>query len=183
MDPKTALIVAAISFFGGLISGTITARVNYILAVRHETIEAAKDRDNAAREITRTARLIEVELLSFQAVLDLLIEDQTSWDPRRPVKTEAWQQYSHILAPELSRMEWGKVATVYATINSLSAALNLSPEIKQITAMATLYQNAKAAVDALEPHVRDRPLTTTIKAKRWYWPPAWFKKNAAVAQR
>jgi hypothetical protein len=153
MHAATAITVAGIGLFGVLIGGIITAGANFILAVRRERVEAARDRRSYGLEVKRAARVIMSELPLAQALAKTAVEDRLWWSSDAQVKTDAWQKYGAVIAPELSVAEWSAVA--YATVGHLLSFPRGPGKVTDADAgaIATILGLIDKGNDALSPYV------------------------------
>jgi hypothetical protein len=93
------VLVAIISVVGTLL-GTITGGVivsygNIYLVQRREQLE-----------FKMASRLIFRELEIAQSVVKVALDNHRWWRPDEELTTDAWKQYKHLLAPQLSYRAW-----------------------------------------------------------------------------
>jgi hypothetical protein len=149
------ILVAIISVTGALL-GTITGGVivtygNVYLAQRREQLEF------------RTAcRLIATELQIAQHIVNLALDNHRWWRPDEELTTEAWKQYKHVLAPQLSYEAWSDVWLAVRGVNHAnllaaaprpqgSTAEILLPETEN--ALRLLLKGLETGRVALMPHL------------------------------
>jgi hypothetical protein len=159
MDPVTAITVAGIAFLGVLIGGIITAGTNFILAVRKEAVDAAKDRKIYASEVLKASRLILLELSEAESTVEQCIQ-RKEWTFAADFKTEAWGSYKAILAPELTFAEWSQISLAFVTTHGLSTApFSLLQELKdrEVGQLITLRQEIERGIAALRPYTEIVP--------------------------
>ena len=119
MDPTTAITVAGIGLVGVLIGGLITAGANFILAVRREWAEEAKEHRNDAREVARAARLVLQELISARSSAVGAAKTDNWRRMDIGIKTDAWQKYGPTIAVALTLHEWQEVEMAYRIISEI----------------------------------------------------------------
>src|SRR5450631_2379401 len=97
-----------VGFVGVLVGAVITTGANYLLAVRKEKAEAARDKLFRANELKTAARLIADDFFTAQtAVMEFV--DNKRWAPAaaRNFPLDAWQKDRDVLARELPLEDWG----------------------------------------------------------------------------
>jgi hypothetical protein len=87
------LIPAMVGFVGVLVGAVITTGANYLLAVRKEKAEAARDKLFRANELKTAARLITDDFFTAQTAVTELV-DNKRWAPAaaRNFPLDAWQK-------------------------------------------------------------------------------------------
>jgi hypothetical protein len=106
-----------IGFVGVLVGAVITTGANYLLAVRKEKAEAARDKLFRTNELKTAARLIADDLFTAQtAVMEFV--DNKRWAPTaaRNFPLEAWQKNREVLARELPLEDWNAVEIAVWTV-------------------------------------------------------------------
>ena len=104
------LIPAMIGFVGVLIGAVITTGANYLLVVRKEKAEAARDKLFVPTNSKTAARLIADDFFTAQtAVMEFV--DNKRWAPAaaRNFPLDAWQKNREVLARELPLEDWNAV--------------------------------------------------------------------------
>ena len=99
-----------VGFVGVLVGAVITTGANYLLAVRKEKAEAARDKLFRANELKTAARLIADDFFTAQtAVMEFV--DNKRWAPAaaRNFPLDAWQKDREVLARELPLEDWNTV--------------------------------------------------------------------------
>jgi hypothetical protein len=114
---STAIIVAIVAFASTILGASVGAVTNYILAVRRERADTAKDNRAHAVEVKRAARLIDMELAKAQALAEISLTKRY-WVPipDAELSAEAWQKYGGNIAPDLSDQAWHAVTIAFIAL-------------------------------------------------------------------
>jgi hypothetical protein len=120
---STAIIVAIVAFASTILGASIVAVTNYILAVRREREDTAKDNRAHAIEVKRAARLIDMELGKAQALAEISLRKRY-WVPipDAELSAEAWQKYGGIIAPDLSDQAWHTVTIAFVALEHIKGS-------------------------------------------------------------
>ena len=109
-------VPALISLLGVFVGGLITAGANYILMVRKERTDEAREAANGERELKRAARLVGLELAQARDKWGFAIKLQALWDSDEITKIEAWDAHKTILAEHLSIGDWNALVEGFGAI-------------------------------------------------------------------
>jgi hypothetical protein len=115
---------AIIGLLGVLVGAFITGGANYLLDVRKERAEAAKNRVSRANELKTAARLIANDFLLALTNATNLVE-RKRWARNFPL--DAWQKNREVLARELRFKDWNAVYLAELTVEQLRS---LTPDLK-----------------------------------------------------
>jgi hypothetical protein len=153
--------IAAIATIAGTITGAaIVSYGNIYLARRREKLE-----------FRMACRLIASELHVAQLTLKFALDKKLWWRPDEELTTEAWKQYKHVLASNVSEDAWTDLwmaAREMNHINLLAAArrpIGKEEEIflpETVHALTLLKETIERGRIALMPY-----LVSTIS--RWLW--------------
>jgi hypothetical protein len=154
-DEMDTLIPAMIGFVGVLVGALITTGANYLLAVRKEKAEAARDKLFRTNELKTAARLIADDLFTAQtAVMEFV--DNKRWAPTaaRNFPLEAWQKNREVLARELPLEDWNAVEIAVWAVERFRT---LAPVPRSNDALAEigkpLLNDIKAGLEVLIPYM------------------------------
>ena len=144
-------------FLGVVVGALITAGSNYVLVTRQENATAEKERQLDEIEIRRAARLIDADLALGEAVAAVCIENGISFPTDRPLSTDAWRQYRHIMAVRLSTRDWMIVLRGVKAIDDISTASALAtkpgatvnPKVAFTNAIVSILNDLKEGRSAL----------------------------------
>jgi hypothetical protein len=103
------LAPAIIGFVGVIIGAGITTGTNYLLAVRKEAAEEAKDRLVRATKLKTASRLVLNEFVFAQVAATRIIERQAWLSPSFKLLLVGWEANKEIFALELSTDDWNAV--------------------------------------------------------------------------
>jgi hypothetical protein len=103
------LTPAIIGLVGVFIGAGITTGTNYLLAVRKESAEEAKDRLVRATKLKTASRLVLNEFVFAQVVAKRIIERQVWLPPHFKLLLVGWEANKEIFALELSTDDWNAV--------------------------------------------------------------------------
>jgi hypothetical protein len=105
-----AIISVSGSLLGTVMGGVIVIYGNITLAKKKEKLEF------------RTAcRLIATELQIAELTLGLALKNHCWWRSDEKLATDAWEQYRHILAPQISYDAWSDVWLAVRGVNDARA--------------------------------------------------------------
>ena len=157
MDATTAITVALIGLVGVLVGGIITTGADWILAVRREKAGADRDRRNRAIEVKRAARMIGTELFVAMAAAQICVKKKYWWSADVPLKTEEWQRYSKVVAPDLSDTEWNAVVAAFMAVETLRTVGDPRPTGAITEALADkivpILRDIEKGINALAPYM------------------------------
>jgi hypothetical protein len=150
------ILVAIISVSGSLL-GTVMGGIIVIFG----NITFAKRKEKL--EFRSACRLIATELQIAGLTVKLAINKHCWWRSDEKLATDAWEQYKHILAPQLSYDAWSDVWLAVRGVNDArvlaaaprpqgSKADALLPETE--TALNILLKGFETGRVALVPHLR-----------------------------
>jgi hypothetical protein len=149
------LIPAMIGFVGVLVGAVITTGANYLLAVRKEKAEAARDKLFRANELKTAARLIADDFFTAQtAVMEFV--DNKRWAPAaaRNFPLDAWQKDREVLARELTLEDWNAVEIAVWAVERFRT---VAPVPRSSDALAEigkpLLNDIKAGIEVLIPYM------------------------------
>jgi hypothetical protein len=132
---STTIIVAIVAFASTILGASIVAVTNYILAVKRERADAAKDNRTRAVEVKRAARLIDMELAKAEALAKISITKRY-WVPipDAELSAEAWQKYGGNIAPDLSDQAWHAVTIAFIALEHVKGtrALYLAGALRDL---------------------------------------------------
>ena len=143
-----------VGFLGVLIGAAITTGANYLLAVRKEKAEAARDKLFRANELKTAARLIADDFFTAQTAVTELV-DNKRWAPAaaRNFPLDAWQKDREVLARELPLEDWN---TVEIAAWAVERFRNLAPVPRSSDEMAEtgqpILKDITAGIEALLPY-------------------------------
>jgi hypothetical protein len=143
------LIPAMVGFVGVLVGAVITTGANYLLAVRKEKAEAARDKLFRANELKTAARLIADDFFTAQTAVTELV-DNKRWAPAaaRNFPLDAWQKDREVLARELP---------VETAVWAVERFRTVAPVPRSSDAMAEigrpLLNDIKTGIEALIPYM------------------------------
>jgi len=149
------LIPAMVGFVGVLVGAVITTGANYLLAVRKEKAEAARDKLFRANELKTAARLIADDFFTAQTAVTELV-DNKRWAPAaaRNFPLDAWQKDRDVLARELPLEDWNAVETAVWAVERFRT---VAPVPRSSDAMAEigrpLLNDIKTGIEALIPYM------------------------------
>jgi hypothetical protein len=103
------LTPAIIGFVGVLIGAGITTGTNYLLAVRKEAAEEAKDWLVRATKLKTASRLVLNEFVTAHVAATHIIEKQTWPSQNLKLLPVGWEANKEIFALELSTDDWNAV--------------------------------------------------------------------------
>jgi hypothetical protein len=145
-----AIISVSGTLLGTVVGGSIVTGGNYLLARRREKLE-----------FKTACRLIAAELQDAQHTVKFALDKKCWWRPHDELTTDAWKQYKHLLAPQLSYDAWSDVRIAALNLkyaNALAAAPRPSSQredflLKEMeTALADLLKSFETGRVALMPH-------------------------------
>ena len=156
---------AIIGLVGVLVGAVITTGANYMLAVRKEAAETAKDRFSRANELKTAARLIASEFSDAQAAATILVEKK-HWVPgdvARDFPLDAWERDRGLLARELSLNEWSAVKlAALAVLHFRDSTTGHAPhpgddkaDDVAVEGVKPMLRDISAGLEALRPYLRD----------------------------
>src|SRR5664279_5998334 len=144
-----------VGFLGVLIGAAITTGANYLLAVRKEKAEAARDKLFRTNEIKTAARLIADDFFTAQtAVMEFV--DNKRWAPAaaRNFSLDAWQKDREVLARELTLEDWNAVEIdVWAVERFQNCCPCPSFERRYAEIGKALLNDIKAGIEVLIPYM------------------------------
>jgi hypothetical protein len=150
---------AIVGFVGVLLGAVITAGIaagtNYLLVMRKEKAEAAKDRFSRANELKTAARLVVDDFFIAQAAAKEFVEKKR-WVPgtARNFPLDAWQKDREVLARELPLEDWNMVELAVWAVERFR---NLAPIPRSSDEMAEtghpLLKDITAGIEALLPYM------------------------------
>jgi len=150
---------AIVGFVGVLLGAVITAGIaagaNYLLVVRKERAEAAKDRLSRANELKTAVRLIVNDFFVAQVAATEFVEKKR-WVPgtARNFPLDAWQKDREVLARELLLEDWN---TVEIAASAVERFRNLSPVPRSSDEMAEtgqpILKDITNGIEALLPYM------------------------------
>lgn len=120
---NVTIVVAIVALVSTIVGATIGAVTTYILAVRLEREDKARDDRNHAVEVRRAARLLGEELSWIRTELNDWAKNKR-WSKAttlalRTLSTEARQKYIDIIAPDLSDAAWASVTFALRAAESM----------------------------------------------------------------
>jgi hypothetical protein len=140
---------------GAVIAAGIAAGANYLLVVRKERAEAAKDRLSRVNELKTAARLIVDDFFISQGAATEFVEKKR-WVPgtARNFPLDAWQKHREVLARELPLEDWN---TVEIAVGAVERFRNLAFVPRSSHEMAEagqpILKDVKAGIEALLPYM------------------------------
>jgi hypothetical protein len=117
-------VPALIGLLGVFVGGLVTAGANFILTVRKERADEAREAANREREVKRAARLVGLELAQARDKWGLAIKLQAFLDADETIKTEAWDAHKTILADHLRIEDWNVLAEGFRTISQVERSIS-----------------------------------------------------------
>jgi hypothetical protein len=117
-------VPALIGLLGVFVGGLITAGANFILTVRKERTDEAREAANREREVKRAARLVGLELAQASDKWGLAIKLQAFLDAGEIIKTEVWDAHKTILAGHLPIEDWNALAEGFRTISQVERSIS-----------------------------------------------------------
>src|SRR5690242_16899525 len=120
MDPTTAITVAIIAFAGVLVGGLIAAGANFILSLRRERVEDAREHQRRRDNFLVACRLVHDELLAVCSFANFAGSERRWRHTPQHFKVHAWQKHSPVMASHLSDEEWTSVMHAYFAIELIS---------------------------------------------------------------
>jgi hypothetical protein len=170
---STAIIVAIVAFVSTILGACIGAYTNYILAVRRERADTAKDDRAHAIEVKRAARLIDLEFSRALALVEVAYRKRY-WVVEAELSIEAWQKYGSTIAPDLSHPAWAAVITAVQAVEHIKGtrALYLSGALcdlpisdKNLEGVDVMQRDVTQGREALAPFAyQDQVLATKPRA-------------------
>src|SRR5437660_1510172 len=105
-DASTAsLLPAVIGLTGVLIGGLITAGANYILAIRKERHDLARETESKLTAVLVARRLVATELVTIRITMESSI-DGGVWYRGNKLSSQAWEEHRRTLAAGLDWYRW-----------------------------------------------------------------------------
>lgn len=113
------LTPAIIGLVGVLIGAGIATGTNYLLAVRKEVAEEAKDRLVRATKLKTASRLVLNEFVFAQVAATGIIERQVWLSPHLKFLLGGWEANKEIFALEFSTDDWNAVHSAATAVEDL----------------------------------------------------------------
>jgi hypothetical protein len=113
------LTPAIIGLVGVLIGAGITTGTNYLLAVRKEAAEEAKDRLVRATKLKTASRLVLNEFVFAHVAATRIIERQAWLIPHLKLLLVGWEANKEVFALELSTDDWNAVHSAASAVEDL----------------------------------------------------------------
>lgn len=153
------IMPALVGLMGVCVGAVITAGANYVLAVRKEKVEEAKDKVYRINELKTAARLIENEFSITHTVAELFVTKR-----RRVVEMklplDAWEKCKEIVARELPVEKWNavKIAAITVELHKDRAFCPMEgftdDQMKSIVETdKMIMERIKAGMEALGPYM------------------------------
>lgn len=156
MADSTSLTPAVIGLVGVLVGGIIAAGTNYIVAVRKERADRAKEENDRTLELNRAARMVWVELQEAQTALDLA-RGNRRWVPQDTgahARSDSWDKYGASLAAAMQFKDWDNVARAYSGIHTLRSWYHRDNAVEfekgHVANFDTVINNGEQAISSLE---------------------------------
>jgi hypothetical protein len=165
MADSTSLAPAVIGLVGVLVGGIIAAGTNYIVAIRKERADRAKEDNDRKLELNRAARMVWVELRVGSDALHLA-RTNLRWVPQDTganVLSDSWDKYGAILAAAMPFEDWENVAAAYAGIHTLRSWYHKEKDVEfpktHVTNFDTVIDNVEQAISSLQRYLgpADKP--------------------------
>ena len=117
-------VPALIGLLGVFVGGLITAGATFILTVRKERTDEAREAANREREVKKAARLVGLELAQANDKWGLAIKLQAFLDAGKIIKTEVWDAHKAILAEHLPIEDWNALSGGFRTISQVERSIS-----------------------------------------------------------
>ena len=157
MAESTSITPAIIGLVGVLVGGIITAGSNYIVAIRKEHADQAREESDRKGELHRAARMIWVELNDADTALHLADSGWTR-DTSAHARADSWDKYGSSLASAMPFKEWESLAVAYDGIYTLQQWYRIAkmPESAKVDAgsLHVVIDNVERALSSLKSYAQ-----------------------------
>ena len=152
---------AIIGLVGVLLGAVISTGANYLLAVRKEAADEAKDRRSQASELKTAARLIEHEFQLGKTAAVFLAEKKR-WPlglAEKPLR--AWEKYKSVLALEVTKQDWNAIVIAALSVENLASVIAMPRADDKVSDVISesskpALSDIEAGMNALAPYTRDQ---------------------------
>jgi hypothetical protein len=110
---------AVLGFVGVLVGAFASGGFNLLVARRRERADAQVEAIRHRVEVRRAARLIDDDIRVAADAVKYALDHKQWWPSPQRLTSVGWQEYRHVLAPDLSDLDWRQVSMAVTVIDRL----------------------------------------------------------------